>query len=336
MLHRRADPIRPDRLISHRNVRIAVTGQSSSLAVLLSSLHHFDVIRGRLDLLGWDDYEAALVDARAILARQLVPLPGYSSVCKLCHWHTFCIAQLIAEDDLTLIPFLRRSDRDVMRDSIPTIAALATSNPEGFIKGKKTVFAGIGADRLRLLQARAAMLKASPPKPYLREPVALDLFPLELFFDVEVDPLRGICYLHGFVERRNRDNTTERYVSFLAEEPTPAAERDAFTAAFDYLAAHVDAAIYYYSKYERTIYRKLQQKYPDICTPEDVEGLFEPPRAIDLYGDVVLCRRRVVTCHCTRAEVLGGVSFGQYRFHFGQPSAGHVGEPSKWGSRIRS
>jgi predicted RecB family nuclease len=236
----------------------------------------------------WDDYEAALVDARAILARQLVPLPGYSSVCKLCHWHTFCIAQLTAEDDLTLIPFLRRSDRDVMRDSIPTIAALATSNPEGFIKGKKTVFAGIGADRLRLLQARAAMLKASPPKPYLREPVALDLFPLELFFDVEVDPLRGICYLHGFVERRNGDNTTERYVSFLAEEPTPAAERDAFTAAFDYLAAHVDAAIYYYSKYERTIYRKLQQKYPDICTPEDLEGLFEPPRAIDLYGDVVL------------------------------------------------
>jgi predicted RecB family nuclease len=236
----------------------------------------------------WDQYAASLVEARAILARQHVPLPAYASVCKLCHWHTFCIAQLTAEDDLTLIPFLRRSDRDVMRDSIPSIAALAASNPEGFIKGRKTVFAGIGADRLRLLQARAAMLKASPPRPYLRESVTLDLFPLELFFDVEVDPLRDICYLHGFLERRNGNNMTERFVAFLADEPTPAAERDAFTAAFDYLATHTDAAIYYYSKYERTVYRKLQLKYPDICTPEEVERLFEPPRAIDLYGDVVL------------------------------------------------
>jgi predicted RecB family nuclease len=236
----------------------------------------------------WDEYETALGDARAILSRALVPLAGYASVCKLCHWHTFCIGQLTRADDLTLIPFLRRSDRDVMRDSIPSIAALSAINPDGFIKGKKTVFPGMGADRLRLLHARAVMLKGSPPKPYLREPVSLGLFPLELFFDVEVDPLRGVCYLHGFVERRNQDNRSEHFIAFFADEPTPAAERDAFTGALDYLASNADGAIYYYSKYERTIYRKLQQKYPDICTPEDIEQLFEPSRAVDLYGDVVL------------------------------------------------
>jgi len=132
------------------------------------------------------------------------------------------------------------------------------------------------------------MLKALPPTPYLRVPVVLKVFTLELFFDIEVDPLRDVCYLHGFVERRNGDNATERFVPFFAEEVTPAAERGAFAAALDYLSLRADAAIYYYSKYERTIYRKLQQKYPDICTPEDIEHLFEPPRAIDLYGDVVL------------------------------------------------
>jgi predicted RecB family nuclease len=236
----------------------------------------------------WYDYEAALVEARAILARELVPLPAYASVCKLCHWHTHCIKELTAADDLTLIPFLNRPDRDAMRDSIPTIAAFSTIDPDGFIKGKKTVFPGIGADRLRRLQARAMMLKGSPPKPYLREAVILNPFPVELFFDVEVDPLRGICYLHGFVERHSEDNATERFVSFLAEEPTQEAEREAFIAALDFLAAHADAAIYYYSKYERTIYRRLQEKYPEVCTPEDVERLFEPPRAIDLYGDIVL------------------------------------------------
>ncbi|WP_407180418.1 TM0106 family RecB-like putative nuclease [Bradyrhizobium sp. STM 3562] len=91
------------------------------------------------------------------------------------------------------------------------------------------------------MQARAVMLKAPLPKPYLRAPIRLDPFSLELFFDIEVDPLR-----------------------------------------------RVGAGIYYYSKYERTIYRKLQEKYPDVCTPEDIEQLFDPRRAIDLYGDVVL------------------------------------------------
>ena len=236
----------------------------------------------------WDDYQTALAEARAILARHTAPLPAYSSVCKLCHWHTHCVAQLTAADDLTLIPHLGRKERDVMQDSLPTIAALAESNPDGFIQGRKTVFRGIGPDRLRLFQARAAMLKASPPRPYLRAPVSLDLAPLELFFDVEVDPLRDVCYLHGFVERHQGDNATERFVAFFAEEPMPAAERDAFAAALDYLAARDQAVIYYYSKYERTTYRKLQERYPDICTPEDVERLFEPARAVDLYGDVIM------------------------------------------------
>jgi predicted RecB family nuclease len=217
----------------------------------------------------------------------MTPLPAYGSACKLCHWHTFCVAELTAADDLTLIPLLGRKERNAMQDCLPTIAALAASNPDGLIQGRKTVFSGVGSDRLRLFHARAALIKASPPKPYLRAPVILDLAPLALFFDIEVDPLRDIFYLHGFVERRDGDNATERFVAFFAEEATPAAEREAFAAALDYLAARTEAVIYYYSKYERISYRKLQQRYPDICTPEDVERLFERPRAVDLYGDVV-------------------------------------------------
>jgi predicted RecB family nuclease len=247
--------------------------------------YDFDDLPGR-NL--WEEYEKAVEKARSISTRQIVPLPAYTNACKLCHWHTFCVAQLTEKDDLTLIPFLRRSDRTTMQERIPTIASLAASNPEEFIGRKKTVFAGIGADRFRALHARAAMLKSASPRPYLRQAITLSVFPIELFFDTEVDPLRGICYLHGFVERWNGDNRTERFVYFFAEEPTPAAEREAFGAALDYVASRAKAGIYYYSKYERTIYRKLQHKYPHICTPEDVERLFEPRRAIDLYGDVVL------------------------------------------------
>lgn len=236
----------------------------------------------------WGDYEKALANARSILMKQVLPMPGYASVCKLCHWHTLCLAELTEADDLTLIPLLRRSDRDTMRERIATISAFSDINPHEFIRGKKTAFAGIGAERFRMLHARSVMLKSSSPKPYLRGPIRLDVFSLELFFDIEVDPFRGICYLHGFVERRNGDNNSERFEGFFADEATRGAERDAFAAALDYLDSRAGAGIYYYSKYERTIYRKLQQKYPDICSAESVEKIFDPQRAVDLYGDVVL------------------------------------------------
>jgi hypothetical protein len=50
----------------------------------------------------------------------------------------------------------------------------------------------------------------------------------ELFFDIEVDPMRDICYLHGFLERTGGDNGTERFVAFFADEETPESEEKAF------------------------------------------------------------------------------------------------------------
>lgn len=236
----------------------------------------------------WDEYELALAETRSILAGETTPLPAYSSVCKLCHWHTYCIEELTKSDDLTLIPFLGRSLRDVMQGTISTVADLAEANPDEFIQGKKTVFRGIGPDRLRLFQARAALLKHPTPAPFLRAPISLPVSSVELFFDIEVDPMRDICYLHGIVERRDGNNETERFIYFFADVVTPEAERSAFAQAFAYLTANSSSAIYYYSKYERTIYRKLQIKYSDVCSVEDIERLFDPAHAIDLYGDVVL------------------------------------------------
>jgi predicted RecB family nuclease len=238
----------------------------------------------------WDYYLQTLHAAENIVNHGAPTQAAYSSgVCKLCHWYSSCLMQLTATDDLTLIPQLGRSKRDVMADRIGTISELATINPDAFLQGKKTVFPGIGPDTLAKFHERAKLISAGDQaKPYLRAPVSLPVSERELFFDIEVDPMRDHCYLHGFVERFGGDNAGERFVAFFADEASEDAEREAFAGAWRYIQDAQPCAIYYYSKYERTIYRKLQQRYSDVCTADEIEALFDPARAVDLYFDVVL------------------------------------------------
>ena len=99
--------------------------------------------------------------------------------------------------------------------------------------------------------------------------------------------MRDICYLHGFVVRKDGDTAGEQFVWFFADDATPEAERAAFAQAIEFFRTAQPAVTYYYSKYERTFYRKLQARYPDVCTSEEIETLFDPARAVDLYNDVV-------------------------------------------------
>jgi predicted RecB family nuclease len=187
------------------------------------------------------------------------------------------------------VPELGRAKREAMIECIASIRELAEINPAGFIKSEdKTVFPGIEPGTLEKFHARAKLLATPDAKPYLRAPVRFPAAELELFFDIEVDPMRDVCYLHGFVERRGGDNRTEQFVHFFAGKPTPEEEERAFAGAWRYLQASQPCAIYYYSKYERSRYRKLRSKYPHVCSEGDIEALFDPARAIDLYCDVVL------------------------------------------------
>ena len=98
--------------------------------------------------------------------------------------------------------------------------------------------------------------------------------------------MQNFCYLHGFVERSNSDNNTEKYQAFYAVDLSPEAEEKAFEDAWQYIFKNQPCTIYYYSKYERTIWRKLQSKYSTVCSSEEIETLFDPVNSIDLL-DVV-------------------------------------------------
>ena len=235
----------------------------------------------------WEVYQETLHRARGIVAQTEPTSPAYSTACKLCHWHTACIANLEGSDDLTLLPELGRAKRDVLVDRISTISDLASTDVEKCISGKKSDFRGIGPDTLRKFHDRAKLTKTKDARPYLTAPLHLPHSETELFFDIEVDPMRDHCYLHGFVERRRGDVFTEKYVPFFADDVTADEEERAFADAWRYIRENQPCVVYYYSKYERTIWRKLQIKYPTVCAADDIEGLFHPSQSVDLYFDVV-------------------------------------------------
>lgn len=237
----------------------------------------------------WDGYQHALGEIRSLLDRSLVSSPALGGgTCKLCHWHSHCTDAAVSAGDLTLIAELGRSKRDAMSAVIPTIHAFADCDPEAYVQKKKTIFSGVGPETLRKLHERARLLADPHGKPYLTAPVALPINEKEVYFDIEADPMHGIVYLHGFVERGFARPETARASQFFAETVNLTQEETAFGQAWAHLVARIqDSTIYYYSKYERTEYKKLAEKYPSVCSVDDVEALFAMPAMIDLYFDVV-------------------------------------------------
>jgi uncharacterized protein len=251
-------------------------------------LYDLDTSRGpRTPTSMWQDYQSSLSDVQSIASGKNKTIPALTSECKLCHWRTACLKQIEKLNDLTLIPELGRSRRDKLCNYVADVRSLANANLSSIIQGSKTAIPGVGADMLRKFQVRAQLQTKRAARPLLLDHIEFPSQELELFFDVETDPMREICYLHGFVERRGGDIGTEKYVPFFADKTTQDAEKEAFAKALGYIYEKHPSAIYFYSKYERTIWRGLSRRYPDVATEADIEKLFTSPVAVDLYYDVV-------------------------------------------------
>lgn len=235
----------------------------------------------------WEEYEEMLEAVRAIAEERLQTSPGLISACKLCHWRSHCRTQLERSDDLTLVPEIGRSTREKFPQEIRTVRALAETDLASLIRDGKSTIPGIGAKTLQTYHTRAVLKRQENAQPYFVEPVEIPSASIELFFDVETDPFRDLCYLHGFVKRVDGRAASEEYIAFTAHEPTEALEKAAFAEAWRFVREHPDAVVYSYSAYERTTWKKLAQAYPDVAREEDVLALFDQPIFVDLYSDVV-------------------------------------------------
>lgn len=228
--------------------------------------------------------------ARAIRGGVEETRPALSSACGLCVWKAACKACLVQEDDLTMIPGLGRSVRSQIEQIAPTVAHLAELDVAAVtIGGGRTTIAGVGARRLATFRERARMLTAGA-EPYAIRDLGLARRDVEFHLDLETDPTNpagDFTYLHGVWRRRRGEAGDEcDYVHFLAEDF--ASERDAFAAAVEFLSSDPHALLTTFSAFERSTYRRLSDRYPEVIDRVGVDAMFAPGKCVDLYFDAAL------------------------------------------------
>ncbi len=180
------------------------------------------------------------------------PPPHLASACRHSPWVRECVRLAEKTDDIALLYNVKFRERNALRElGFTTVTSVAEMNPPDFT-GASFALSDPLLERLHL-QARA--LKEN--KHFNRRPYLLPSAPMEIFFDIEGDPLRGLDYLYGFFIREKGET---RYESFVAEQPGD--ERRMWK---DFLHWYGqlphEAVIYHYGNYERQSLAILDSRY---------------------------------------------------------------------------
>ena len=238
----------------------------------------------------WENYEKIKNQACLLLENKDKNKPSSSGKCKLCPWYNSCAKWCKENDDLTNIFYLGRNNRDIINKDlgIDKVHDLININVNKAIEKKtrdKKFLCGIGEKSLIKNIERAKIL-LNIKKPVAHKPIIFPDVSYELFFDIEDDPTQESVYLHGVYERHEG---SERFVEFTAKEISNDAEKEAWQNFWKYIGALPldDFAVYFYSQHEKTTYKKLQARYPDVISKEKVEEFFDNPNVIDLYKIVL-------------------------------------------------
>jgi len=237
----------------------------------------------------WQVYEQIKNNVQLLLKNEAQNKPAYSGKCKLCSWYHSCKKWVKESNDLSGLFDIGSSKRDKINEDllIYKIEDLEEIDIEKILEKRKkdnTFLKGMAENTLSKIKRRAIVLKNN--KPVIYEKLNLPEVDFELFFDIEGDPTQEFIYLHGVYERSPKG---ERYIEFTARENSQEAEKKAWQGFWEYInkLPKDNFAVYYYSHYEKTTYKKLQKQYPDIITEKEVSEFFVSTYVVDLYTDIV-------------------------------------------------
>jgi len=214
----------------------------------------------------WPRYEEQRARVLRVLGGDEGTRPSWKPECHLCQWKTRCHDDLIAVDDVTLIPGIGETHRESLRSiGVATRARLGAMSVTDL-----DVAPGIGERRIETW-IRQARVQSSGHPLILTTWTPPDV-EIELAYDIEDFTPRPFVYLHGLLARRRGARrfgsagfvdsdfgTFEPVCADAAESEESTWER--FLAELEALDAVGDYAVYVYSKHERTVLGRLAGKY---------------------------------------------------------------------------
>lgn len=234
----------------------------------------------------WELYLDIKSSIAELLSNTIQDRPAISGTCKLCPWYNSCKKWCLEKEDLTKIFYLGRNLRDVLNKDlgIEKVSEFRKLNiPDILAKKKKdkTFLKGFGEQLLTKFMTRATILDETQ-KPILHQKIQFPQVNKELFFDIEDDPTQDFVYLHGIYLR---DSGKEEYIYFLAKENSRDAEKKAWQEFWDYINTLPigDFAVYLYSHHEKSTYKRLSDRYPEVIAKDKRDAFFDNPNTVDLY-----------------------------------------------------
>jgi uncharacterized protein len=238
----------------------------------------------------WEFYETIKEEVKALIKQVKSNTPAMQSSCKMCPWYQSCKKWCKENDDLSCLPGLGRSRRDTICNDlkINKVSDMITLDISTLMERKKKereFLSGLAEKSLSSFQRRASIVKVSL-KPVLYQKVTFPAVSREIFFDIEDDPTQEFVYLHGAYERSAKG---ESFHAFVAKEHTRDGEAQAWKEFWEYIWSlpENDYAVYYYSHHEKSTYKHMLKKHPNVLTESQLEGFFEHPNVIDLYSKVI-------------------------------------------------
>jgi predicted RecB family nuclease len=239
-----------------------------------------------------DDFAAYYRRARQSLLDRLEhpdqTYPEPVDHCDICRWWSHCDKQRRADDHVSLVAGITRSQRAELADhDIRSLEAFAESQPFKPRRGSRQSLEHRQSQAIVQLRGRRANAILHEPILPLEPKRGLNLLPEpnpgDVFVDLEGDSFvgrDGLEYLFGWVAR---DEGEWRYQSAWCR--TAAEEK----AGFDHFmkdlalrrAAHPELRIYHYAPYEPSAFKRLASRY--AIHTELLDELLRGERFVDLY-----------------------------------------------------
>lgn len=227
--------------------------------------------------------------------------------CDICRWWEVCAKRRRADDHLSLVAGIRRTQRvELAERGVTTMAALAAVPvplPFKPSRGSRESMARVREQARVQVKGRTdgapchELLPVEADRGLMRLPAPS---PGDIFLDLEGDPFAGTAgleYLFGWAVAE-ADGTwayTARWATDAESEKAAFEELMAFASAR--IAADPSAHIYHYAPYEPTALKRLMGRYA-VCE-DALDQLLRGAALVDLYAIV----RQAVVCSVERYSI---------------------------------